>query len=515
VGIKDDATRIVLCMEDGSIYLYERSHEDLRFDDEIAPSTFNVPESESHKLSLIERIKSWFKRPREDVNEPLIDNNEGDDQSNIEHMSVHIFPGTNLPTYTRRVLAEELEKASFQVSPIFEEVIRISKSQGVEAWDLETKMRLFGPFNNISFIERKAGAYSHVSSITDQVHDELMSKKGVLLDGTSIDLSRRTTVVQSSREDIIVAGNSCSHGFIQKSDCGFYDVEYDEESQEDSHSIYVINLKNVEYRRRLNGRNLDPERGASITTLPLCFVIVVIRLGLLISHDGRHVACLAGDFGSKIVVWNAYASERLLPDYNFLSLTLDHYMSRTEGIIRDVLPLIDQFGINFFLFRHPSGMSILHEAIYHLNNCLLKSILQYVLKKKIRVSLLLPKVSHAWTSTSSDRNVIQASIAGRSPKTLGVALKYLLKRVTHEVEVASILTSSLVDILQVYPTIFIRTIRDPRLLSHGCEIEVSLKVSLHLEFYMSSDTGEQVRRTKVYIVHRQYNTIRRCMRYRS
>lgn len=193
---------------------------------------------------------------------------------------------------------------------------------------------------------------------------------------------------------------------------------------------------------------------------------------MAISDDGRHVACLAGDYASKLVVWNAYASEQLLPDYNFLSLTLFNSTKRKEVIRKEIIDFIDRFGINFFMFLHPSGMSILHEAIYQFNNYLLKAILHYVLKKKVKVSFLCSNKAKVWAPTSEYHNLIEATIDGRSVKTLIVLIKYLLKRVTHEIEVIAILTESLESILQVYPNTFIRTIRDPRMLRLGQEIEV-------------------------------------------
>lgn len=163
----------------------------------------------------------------------------------------------------------------------------------------------------------------------------------------------------------------------------------------------------------------------------------------------------------------------MLPDYSFLSLTLSHGINHKEGIKQDILPLIEEFGLNFFMFRHPSGMSILNKAICYFNSYLLRAILQYALKKKkIKVSFLISDKSQVWDPISSFLVANEEHVTKRSPKTLHVMLKYLLKRVTHEVEVERILTRSLVPILQHYPTIFIRTIRDPRLLAPGHEIEV-------------------------------------------
>lgn len=167
-----------------------------------------------------------------------------------------------------------------------------------------------------------------------------------------------------------------------------------------------------------------------------------------------------------------YASDQLLPDYNLLSLTLKHGINHREGIMQGILPLMDAFGTNFFMFRHSSGMSILNEAIYYFNSYLLRIILECAVRKRTKVSFLLSNKSQVWDPISSSLNVNKEHVTKRSPKTLYVMLKYLLKRVTHEVEVERILTHSLVPILQHYPTIFIRIIRDPRLFAPGHEIEV-------------------------------------------
>jgi len=156
-------------------------------------------------------------------------------------------------------------------------------------------------------------------------------------------------------------------------------------------------------------------------------------------------------------------------------------MYRKEGIKQEVQPLINQFGVNFFNLRHSSGMSIFEEAICYFNSDLLRAILQYVLKKKIKVSFLMQKTLEGSTPISISHNVIEASIARRSPKTLGIVLKYLIRRVTHEVELAAILTRSLVLILPYYPSIFIHTIRDCNVLGPAHEIEVCYANFAHLE----------------------------------
>jgi len=104
-----------------------------------------------------------------------------------------------------------------------------------------------------------------------------------------------------------------------------------------------------------------------------------------------------------------------------------------------------------------------------------------VLRKNVKISFLVRETSKDSTSRSKGHNMIEASIIGRSPKTLCVVLKYLLQRVTHEAEVATIMTHSLVRILQHYKAIFTRVIRDPRLLSPAQEIKVRFENSDRLK----------------------------------
>lgn len=192
----------------------------------------------------------------------------------------------------------------------------------------------------------------------------------------------------------------------------------------------------------------------------------------MISHDGRHVACLAGDFGSKVVVWNVYASEGLLPDYH--ALALNHDIESEEAIKKEIVPMIDRFGNNFFNFRHVSEVSILDGAVRYSNNTLLKTVLKYALKKEVKVSFLIKKKTKIWTQVCEDANYMEACIVGRSPKTLQIIVQYMLKRVCHEHELAKVLTRSLLDSLREYPHVFLLLMQNPELLGHQREIEVHL-----------------------------------------
>lgn len=200
---------------------------------------------------------------------------------------------------------------------------------------------------------------------------------------------------------------------------------------------------------------------------------------MTISYDGRRVACLAGRFASEVVVWNAYASEGLLPDYH--SLDLNHDIKNKEAIRREIVPMIDSFGVNFFNFRQANKTSILDEAIWFSSNELLKTILKYALKKGVKVSFTIKNNPQIFVDEVAD--YVEASIVRRSPDTLKVIVQYLLKRVCHEEEMAKVLADSLFHSLRDYPQIFHSVLQDPRLLGTGHEIEVPCVVASLLQHH--------------------------------
>eukprot|EP00210_Caulerpa_lentillifera_P009494 g9054.t1 len=446
MGIKDDGSKIVLCMKNGSILIYYKTRR---------ANTSNVDDENRISVrtpSMQGNTEQQHDGPSSSEIKPLLGKDSVTDQTLPEDT------GSNAPIlmeyhYEMRNRLGELEAATFQVSPSFERVIRVSQSQKGEAWDLEEERVIKGANIDARSIPRSSRSYSSVSSINESVFEKLQSTEIIsLFDGTSINLSKQTTVIQSSKEHIIVAANASSSGLVQKADSTHYDVEYEADKHEDSHSVYVINLEDNKCRRRLCGKNLNPKKG------------------LAISEDGRHVACFAGENASKVVVWNAYGSATLLPDYHFLSL--NHAIGSKSAIKNEVVQLIDTYGLNFIQFRHPSGLSILDEAMWYVNNTLIKTLLLYVSKKKVKVSFMFPRKNVDEKTPIGYSNMIEVLIAGKSPKTLKITLKYLLERVTHEAETATTFECSLPLILQKYPKIFACVIRDRKFLGSRHDIEV-------------------------------------------
>jgi len=273
MGIKDDCTELILCMEDGSMCWYKLSHGDVHYNDETAQSTSNIHEPTGHKPASIERFKSWFKRSNVDEKKPLISDIGWDDHSIGERLYIRIPPSTSSFKCERHVLARELENATFQVSANFEEVIRISELEGVEEWDLDKKTKRKDSVHDIASVKRSSYMYAHNSSLTKPVLEELLLRKDELLQDTSVDLTNRTTLIQSSQQHIVVAGNCSSRNLSHWRNQTSLDVEHEKEKHERSHSIYTINLEDSEYRRRLSGKDLKPEKGIS---LRLCLNVVLL-----------------------------------------------------------------------------------------------------------------------------------------------------------------------------------------------------------------------------------------------
>eukprot|EP00210_Caulerpa_lentillifera_P009174 g8746.t1 len=441
----NDGSKIVLCMKDGSIRMCWTV---------IAEKASNVDVEKgitSHTSSREANIKQKRQRPMAGLLEPLIGHGSVPSQTPLES-NEHKLTVLVQYHYETKNIAGELEDAKFQVSPKFERVIRVSHSHDAEEWNLETEEMTENADVDEENIIKSSESYSRVSSINKRVSKRLQASLRTHLNGTSITLTKQTTVVQSSNKNIIVAANAPSSGIRHRTNLLSYDVEYVEEKHEDSHSVYIVNLDDEKRRRRLNGNDLNPGSG------------------LAISEDGRHVACFAGAHASKILVWNAYGSEILLPDYHFL----DQYnvVGNKEVIMKQIQPMFDRFQENLFQFQHRSGMSVLNEAMLHCNSDLLSTFLQYARNNKIKVSLLFSKTSSNVWMQESVNNAIEASIACRSPQTLKLMLQQLLDGMTHEVEAVAILGQSLTHILQEYSSIFCRVLIDPKMLGLTYEIEV-------------------------------------------
>eukprot|EP00210_Caulerpa_lentillifera_P009188 g8760.t1 len=449
MGIKDNALKIVLCLIDGSILVYckQTTDEISNFDNENGTSISNP--------SIEDDSGQCFRTLRSDLEQPFLSDSVLPHETPLESVEIDSL-NKEYPLSKRHVLCEgtENEEAKFHVSSDFRRVIRILDLKNVETWNLETKEKVEDKVMDVERIARSFESYSPVSSISQRVYEKLKSSKEALFDGTSITLTEKTTVVQSAKEHVVVAADTSSSRVTQNVNRESIVFKYKKENHDDSHSVFLINLNDAKSRRRLSGKNLDPSKG------------------LAISEDGRHVACFVGKNASKVVVWNVYASESLLPDYHFLKL--NDAIGNKQAIKKEIVPMIDCFGSQFFNFQHPSGMSILEEAIWRFNNDLLKTILQYASKKETKVSFLHLKKSNFNVSKTKIDEVIQTSIEGKTitPLSLKVILTYLLKQVTHETEIVTILGYSLISIFQDYPRFLHRVVRDLKRSSLYHEIDV-------------------------------------------
>eukprot|EP00210_Caulerpa_lentillifera_P006590 g6295.t1 len=231
---------------------------------------------------------------------------------------------------------------------------------------------------------------------------------------------------------------------------------------EDLDSLFIVNTNSPEHSRRLRGRQLKPQKG------------------LAISADGRYVACLSGKYASKIILWNIYASEDLLPDYHSFSLL---YSIKNKLLVRTkIQDQLNSFGANFFNFKHPSGLTLLTEATLNLNNDLLEIIFEYGKKNEVKVSFLMPRDSKHKDTPCHYHNAVEACLYKRSPEIVKLIMHYLLNRLTHEAELDSILTRSLTDVESLYGPIFDDVIHNTALFQTVCKFEVPTTMFGHREF---------------------------------
>jgi len=253
----------------------------------------------------------------------------------------------------------------------------------------------------------------------------------------------------------------------------------EESLNEDLSSIYIVNHDVRKHSRQLNGRSLDPKSGIDMKLNMSAMLLFVV--GLAMSADGRHVACLAGKFASKIVVWSACASQELLPDYHSLSLLYD--IKNKSVVERETKKLLGSFGSNFFTFQPPSGLTVLLDAVSSLNKPFLCSILKYGLEHHVKVSLLIPKKTNDQSLLAGYANAVEASLMRRSPEIVKVTMNALLERVTHEAELSSILSRSLIHLQNKYPEIFETVIEGSHLFKEVCKIEVQHDCVLELRIF--------------------------------
>jgi len=238
MGINNVGSEVLLCIKDGSIRWYEVLIEDFNASDLHMRGVSGASSSYDDFL-LEDSIRPWSRRSRNSIERPLINEDVSDSHLPRGSTSIEIHSHPVHVKYKDHVLTEGLEASSFQVSPTFDQVIRIFGPQGIEAWDLKQKTKIHNVPINARCIPTPPIHYSPSSFIYERAHEELQSQKMTLLEGTNVTLTKQTTVVQASQEHIVVASENPSSCLTNEDASNTFDDVFRKERARGSHSVYV------------------------------------------------------------------------------------------------------------------------------------------------------------------------------------------------------------------------------------------------------------------------------------
>ncbi|CAD7700864.1 unnamed protein product [Ostreobium quekettii] len=176
---------------------------------------------------------------------------------------------------------------------------------------------------------------------------------------------------------------------------------------------------------------------------------------LLASHDGRKVACASAK--NKIMIWTAEAVEGGLPDYHMLKIMNPSTDPATMN--NNLKMLLDQFGPALFNYPTLDGLSIFLAAIMDENAEMVKTMIEWALTEKVKVSLFTLEANrHRKT------NGLQIAIDKRSPELTRALLEALLAGLTTQTVLTAVFEESLLNLGKVYPALLTEVISDERML---------------------------------------------------
>eukprot|EP00210_Caulerpa_lentillifera_P006593 g6298.t1 len=437
LGISPDAKEIVVCSLEGALIwltLFE-------FDSQAERKDFLSAPSAKQKNFL----SSMMLRPRNVLGEGSTNGllNHANTMSSNRDLNRERRGFTYNPYYERLGFGV----ISCRISADCSTAVRLLAHREIEIWALKEKRKvqtLPFVFPNTLKLENQdlLPLSGHVPCL------ELLGSKSEETEILSID--QGTTILPENEGFLVTDSVDLTlRSLLSEVKAEWFPSE--NKAYEDLDSLYIINTSSPQHSRRLRGRQLKPQKG------------------LAVSSDGRHVACLSGKYASKIVLWNIYASEDLLPDYHSLSLL---YSIKNKSVVTmNIKNQLSSFGANFFNFKHASGLTLLTEATLNLNKPLLEIILEYGYHNEVKVSFLMRRNDKCKDPLCSYHNTVEACLYKRSPEIVKIIMHYLLKRLSHEAELDSLLTRSLTDVQCSYSPIFESSIRNTALFKTVCRLE--------------------------------------------
>eukprot|EP00210_Caulerpa_lentillifera_P009518 g9077.t1 len=493
LGIRPDLSEIVSCTEKGDLVWYALS-------DSIKSSAdYNVEGMKIKSTSVGSTSgRKWYNnvsRRGLSFYEPL---QESSDYSRLHTVATVEEVRDRSPKL--QYLEDERKRTRnavdcCRISSQCDRAVKLLVSGAAEVWNLKTRELTITNQISVSGIRNQCRSQLLPLNEDGSILDKIRKDESVF-SNTSIASLKNAAVVLSEKKDFILASDcSASLRTAQDTDTS-YTVHFQEQRSETSGSIFVINVKDSTLNRELKGDKLEPQKGFTI------------------SPNGRHVACISEKYASKIVVWTCYASEGLIPDYH--SLHLKYNLKKKEVVLDKIPPLLSAYGVNLISCLHPSGTSLLVQAIMNTNHSLIKVLLKYTVKKNIKISFWIRRgQSNDRNHTVEYENAVSISMKLRSPESVKTVMKYLIRRVTNEAEVADIMSCTLIKISCRYPQIFLHVIHNQDLLHELSETEVpeeefasgkfltSIHQSLHLardevkKLWNDSDNEEKSEDNKV------------------
>ncbi|GMH42925.1 hypothetical protein BSKO_10847 [Bryopsis sp. KO-2023] len=189
---------------------------------------------------------------------------------------------------------------------------------------------------------------------------------------------------------------------------------------------------------------------------------------LAVSGDGRTIACVSD--GSTLTVWSAYGCSRCIPDYHQIVNS-----PRLKAISGDqpevdeapfVTELLEEYGSVLLNYPDCYGLSFFMHAVLDKRLTWLQVMAEWA--KTHKVSLGLHRLDNVFSSVPM--NALQQAIDLRSPDVIDLLLELILDGQVASLETSRVLGESLLQLLDVYPSIFFRTISDSRMLRHLGEV---------------------------------------------
>lgn len=181
---------------------------------------------------------------------------------------------------------------------------------------------------------------------------------------------------------------------------------------------------------------------------------------IAISSNGRKIACLGQK--NQLIVWDVYASDGCIPMLQYLNLgNLDACdKDACKDYLKDVF---DRFGPSVLNYPNESGLTILLNAVYNTDIELVNFIFAWAKNNDVEVTLSR-KVKFPGEDKDVITNALDIAVRVRSPELVKIILENLLNGSTSLISASLIYRKSLVQLASVYPHLFCENMTEDRMM---------------------------------------------------